>query len=679
MRSSGAVSKLSVFPGGFKVPDLVKVPLSKVNQQKQKPLSIRLSHNHVEQVSVGLEENTKDDSSRYDKLPYLRKGLERVLYQPINLHQLKDSRSGVYNFDPSLETVTSALPPVSSSKGFKFPYKDNALLNVALKHEQKYISSTSSMTALLSQFHFLFSNFRKLNITNSSISKNFPQRSCNFTRGAQFPASVIIRKIERDVNSKNVTVCSIDSDPSLDREMILSTLGHTLEEFLTRGGRPDGGSDNIYHYSKIDQFIIRSQLDCYDSKLPGSKVFDLKTRAVSAIRYDLSYVEQNNNYTGYQIDKIYGPFESLEREFFDLIRSSLLKYSLQARMGKMDGIFVAYHNISNIFGFQYVPLDEMDYIIHSDSDFGFRNSLRNREQTLSGIYGRGEYIINHEYKEREIASLVADTEFKMSTVLLRNVLNHIESQFKLNRINWSKAKIIMKTLPGDEPVLKIVALPLYTKSEHQIEALYLNKCSSPEEVLQQVQKIRDYNKNMIRNNADEVLGFEVRIKNTYKRHRDSIIFPDYISDRNSPSLNYETNRFLEKQLNRDYYRYSPDWSHPNFVDPLDVSTWKATGNIKQVEDRSEIQNLYMSFIEEKLYMIEQECNESINNSKNELEKSPRFSKERLKKFMESKRNISKIMHEKELNGGDRYDEFRSTLRAYGEKGSQKKRVLTFNS
>lgn len=34
--------------------------------------------------------------------------------------------------------------------------------------------------------------------------------------------------------------------------------------------------------------------------------------------------------------------------------------SFQARIGNMDGVFVAYHNTERIFGFQYIPLSEMD-------------------------------------------------------------------------------------------------------------------------------------------------------------------------------------------------------------------------------------------------------------------------------------------------------------------------------
>ena len=85
---------------------------------------------------------------------------------------------------------------------------------------------------------------------------------------------------------------------------------------------------------------MRSQLDAHDPRLPGSGVFDIKTRAAVAIRYDpLNYkvrlkpwtrykaskaFVQNNS--GYLIKTVEGAFESFEREYYDLIRAAFLKY-----------------------------------------------------------------------------------------------------------------------------------------------------------------------------------------------------------------------------------------------------------------------------------------------------------------------------------------------------------------
>ena len=68
---------------------------------------------------------------------------------------------------------------------------------------------------------------------------------------------------------------------------------------------------------------MRSQLDCHDARLPGSGVFDIKTRACMPIRIDLFNFEENS---GYLIRSQHGKYESFEREYFDLVRSAFLKY-----------------------------------------------------------------------------------------------------------------------------------------------------------------------------------------------------------------------------------------------------------------------------------------------------------------------------------------------------------------
>ncbi|TFY67867.1 hypothetical protein EVJ58_g1354 [Rhodofomes roseus] len=102
---------------------------------------------------------------------------------------------------------------------------------------------------------------------------------------------------------------------------------------------------------------MRAQLDCHSPVLPGTGVFDIKTRAAVAVRLNLPKYRDNSNYRIYSIQ---GPWMSFEKEYYDLIRSAFLKYSFQARIGNMDGVFVAYHNTHEIFGFQYIPLEEMD-------------------------------------------------------------------------------------------------------------------------------------------------------------------------------------------------------------------------------------------------------------------------------------------------------------------------------
>lgn len=53
-----------------------------------------------------------------------------------------------------------------------------------------------------------------------------------------------------------------------------------------------------------------------------------------------------------------------------MARSTLLKYNFQVRIGDMDGIFVAFHNTEEIFGYQYISRSEMDRVLYGNSFTG---------------------------------------------------------------------------------------------------------------------------------------------------------------------------------------------------------------------------------------------------------------------------------------------------------------------
>jgi hypothetical protein len=82
---------------------------------------------------------------------------------------------------------------------------------------------------------------------------------------------------------------------------------------------------------------------------------------------DIMNYEQHSTYL---IRAAQGELESFEREYHDLIRSAFLKYGLQARIGNMDGVLVAHHNTSRMFGFRYIPLSEMDACLFGGEDRG---------------------------------------------------------------------------------------------------------------------------------------------------------------------------------------------------------------------------------------------------------------------------------------------------------------------
>jgi hypothetical protein len=314
-------------------------------------------------------------------VPSLAYGLDRVLFNP-GVYHIQDPRSRVYNFDPYLERIMPIKEfDFDAIKQYVTSSKDNVLIQTAAEHNKKYTGSTSSMTSTLAHFHFLLSAWRPIN--PGMMSKDFEVDSYRFTRIMRAPAATFL-------HWKDGTY-AIDADKEFDSANVLSMLGKSMEKFLTlpkeefekyRRTNSDQLTDEerngpeSYHFTTLGDFMMRSQLDAYDPRLPGTGMFDLKTRAVVSIRMDARDPYKG---MGYEIRSRFGQWESFEREYYDMIRSAFLKYSLQVRMGRMDGIFVAYHNTERIFGFQYIPLQEMDLSLHGQEDI----TLGDREFKLS--------------------------------------------------------------------------------------------------------------------------------------------------------------------------------------------------------------------------------------------------------------------------------------------------------
>ncbi|KAL9601868.1 MAG: hypothetical protein Q9219_002220 [cf. Caloplaca sp. 3 TL-2023] len=320
-------------------------------------------------------------------VPHLSYGLERVLFNP-GVYYLQDPRSRVYNFDPYLQTIMPVKEfDFNALKEYITSSRDTALQGLAESYKKRYVGSSSSMTGVLAHFHFLLSQWRAIN--TKMLSREFPdEHITEFTRLQRSPAAIFLKW--RDGSY------AIDADKEFANANVLMLLGKSMEKLLTldteafekyRKSNPDKVSEEerkapeAYHYSTMGDFIMRSQLDAHDSRLPGTGMFDLKTRAVVSVRMEASKYEEGS---GYQIRSRQGAWESFEREYFDMIRSAFLKYSLQVRMGRMDGIFVAFHNTDRIFGFQYVSLAEMDSTLHGqwettlgDQEFKFSVALLN--------------------------------------------------------------------------------------------------------------------------------------------------------------------------------------------------------------------------------------------------------------------------------------------------------------
>ena len=349
----------------------------------------------VERIEVG-ELSLQPVEAERPSVPELSYGLDRVLFNA-GVYNLQDQRTRVYNFDPYLQSIMPASEfDFDALKGYVTSSKDEALTSLARDLGKKYIGSTSSMTGVLSHFHFLLSNWRELNF--DMLSKGFTAEYKSFTQLTRTANAMFLKY--------NDGVYAVDGDKEFASSTILSLLGQSMEKMLTletgsferyRKSSPDSLSQEerdlplAYNYSTMGDFLTRSQLDAWDPRLPGTGMFDLKTRAVAAVRMEHDNYEEMR---GYQIKGRFGDWESYEREYYDMMRSTLLKYSLQVRLGRMDGIFVTFHNTERIFGFQYLPLAEIDLALHGQSDLA-----------------------------------LGDLEFKLSLQLFNEVLNKATERF----------------------------------------------------------------------------------------------------------------------------------------------------------------------------------------------------------------------------------------------------------
>ena len=391
-------------------------------------------------------------------VPRLAHKLDRVLFNP-GVYYLQDPRSHVYNFDPYLQHIT----PV---KDFNFDAltqymtssRDPALEQLAREHKSRIIGSTSSMTGVLSQFHYFISRWRPVNLRKLSLA--FAKKSTSFTLSQRAPSAIYLRHLDG--------VYAIDADKSLDDgETVLSFLGRSMEKMLTltpdefaklrkdsKEETPRDVKPEAFFYSKLGSLLMRSQLDCHDPRLPSRGTFDLKTRAVLPVRMN---VRNTNEGTGYQIFQSTGLLESFEREYYDMIRAAFLKYSLQVRIGHMDGIFVAFHNTERIFGFQYISLDEMDDCIHGSSD----QDIARREWVISlKLLDRVLHKAIDKYPKRSMCLTFEAVEGK------KNVMNVVVEPMDEDEISRRQQGELLATLKAAQRNERIEKMPSSTASSN---------------------------------------------------------------------------------------------------------------------------------------------------------------------------------------------------------------------
>ncbi|KAI9464309.1 mitochondrial protein Pet127-domain-containing protein [Boletus coccyginus] len=349
-----------------------------------------------------------ESPSEHKPVAQLAHDLDRVLFNP-GVYWLRDPRSRIYNFTPWLESIPAVTNfAFERVTGFIKSSMDNDLWKIAKQHKRQFAGSTSSLTGLLSHCYFLISGDKE--VDTSSLSCAFLHQPTNFTPGQRMPTSVVLNYKE------GVWLIDSDKTEELAEKNILTWMGTMLEKFLTvpegefkkllRSANVVEDSDTrreAYRYAMSERFIMRSQLDCVDPRLPGTGAFDIKTRAAVPIRLDILNYEENS---GYLIKTLTGPLESFEKEYYDLIRSAFLKYSFQARIGNMDGVLVAYHNTTRIFGFQYVSLEEMEERLYGSGSGTrvFNKCVLLLERVLSDVVSiYGERSVKCTFETRELS------------------------------------------------------------------------------------------------------------------------------------------------------------------------------------------------------------------------------------------------------------------------------------
>lgn len=330
---------------------------------------------------LALPETVVELSDAMHYPPRLHHGIDRALFNP-GVYYMQDPNSNVYNFDPQLEKISPAADfDFSTLPAWTTSSQDKVLLDL-LENDTRYVGSTSSLTGLLQHLHYLISDTRPLNY--DTMSRGFGEPNESRTKTQTQPTAVFLRPQPKGGYA-------VDIDPGGPSATELMFLGHTLEKLLTvpkeefdrhlkNHDNPvtsDHGQSHSYHYTKFGSLMVRSQLDAYDPRLKGSGIVDIKTRAVAGVRMDMR--QRGTESYNYEIQKTYGKWSSFERERYDLMRTSMTKYLLQVRLGRMSGIILAYHNVKRIFGFEFVPRHEMDFLIHGTKD----PALGDRELSFS--------------------------------------------------------------------------------------------------------------------------------------------------------------------------------------------------------------------------------------------------------------------------------------------------------
>jgi hypothetical protein len=133
-------------------------------------------------------------------------------------------------------------------------------------------------------------------------------------------------------------IYAIDKEDQME-ETIMSQLGRSMEKWLTLDSDEYGkylisshltggtleSDENSFNYTAIEDILVRSQIDCHDTRLP-KPFFDIKTRAISHVRWSLRNDSKFQKSIHKTLTKLSGPGLTFESELYDLARGMMLKY-----------------------------------------------------------------------------------------------------------------------------------------------------------------------------------------------------------------------------------------------------------------------------------------------------------------------------------------------------------------
>lgn len=394
------------------------------NADNFKELNYNIEYNHLK-----FTENKEP--------PKLSFNMDAIVKKP-GIYQLDEFIKAFSAYDSNIEYKMRLIKNLPTPDQIDFlgldtymtPSEDKTLHDLAKKNKKIIVSSTSGISGALTHFFYKLTNFKSPHFYGLSEELKFmPYNFMLFQRKPTF--------CEIKYNDGIYSISSMKQFES-ENEFILLKMGKYMEKLLTCTDKEfienyminedfknynkseskdysdklqdyyDNNNSNkdkdkkiclqlsniddeFYNYITFDKILLRSQIDCssdiYDPITKSNKriLFEIKTRAVSPIRYDVhNYID----YIDYEVNKLKGLENSYEREFYDLIRGGFLKYLFQMKIGRMDGAFIAYHNTQSIFGFEYVKLEDIEKRIFGNcllADLIFKACLKLLQESFLEI------------------------------------------------------------------------------------------------------------------------------------------------------------------------------------------------------------------------------------------------------------------------------------------------------